>query len=347
MQKKANEKRNIFTGIAKDLWIVLLDVIAVNVSYYLALLIRFYVNFEFRPTVTYYIPAFLKFAPFYTVICIIVFAVFRLYNGMWKYAGINDMNRIIFASLVTCAVQVGGTLLFVRRMPITYYVIGAIIQFVLIFLIRFAYRIFTVERKRIRSRSAASVKVMVVGAGEIGRRVIRHLEDDTNNAFRPVCVIDSRDGTEGKTLDGIPVIGGTDKAAEAVGKYGVKSVFIADAALSAQKRNELKQLCQENSLDLQDYTGYLSNLSGRISLSSLLDAARGPVEISFGDSKKEYPDGEAAILDLSGQYTVETVSAHDGRLSIGLRDTGKEVQASYEDWVRKHREETGEEISYF
>ena len=41
--------------IARDLWIVLLDILAVNLSYFLALLVRFYVNFEFRPTVTYYL----------------------------------------------------------------------------------------------------------------------------------------------------------------------------------------------------------------------------------------------------------------------------------------------------
>ena len=35
--------------VAKDLWIVLLDIIAVNAAYYLALLIRFFDNVEFRP----------------------------------------------------------------------------------------------------------------------------------------------------------------------------------------------------------------------------------------------------------------------------------------------------------
>ena len=53
---------------------------------------------EFRPTVSYYQTDFLKFAPFYTILCILVFAIFRLYGGMWRYAGINDMNRIIGAS---------------------------------------------------------------------------------------------------------------------------------------------------------------------------------------------------------------------------------------------------------
>ena len=120
MQNTNDKLRSVLSGIVKDLWIVLLDIIAVNAAYFLALLIRFYVNFEFRPTVAHYLTDFAKFAPFYTVFCIIVFAVFRLYNGVWRYAGINDMNRILGASAVTCLFQVLCTALFVQRMPITY-----------------------------------------------------------------------------------------------------------------------------------------------------------------------------------------------------------------------------------
>ena len=58
---------------------------------------RFYVGSEFRPTVSYLLGDFSHFAPWYTIACIVIFAVFRLYGGMWRYAGINDMNRIILA----------------------------------------------------------------------------------------------------------------------------------------------------------------------------------------------------------------------------------------------------------
>ena len=77
--------KKIWNAMAKDLWIVLLDIVAVNAAYMLALLIRFYVNFQLRPVaVDRYLPAFLRFAPFYTVLCIVIFALFRLYGGMWR-----------------------------------------------------------------------------------------------------------------------------------------------------------------------------------------------------------------------------------------------------------------------
>ena len=87
---------------------------------------RFYVNFEFRPTVHHYIDDFIFFAPWYSVLAIAVFIFFRLYGGMWRYAGINDLNRIIFANLATTVIQVVGTLIIGKRMPITYYIIGEV-----------------------------------------------------------------------------------------------------------------------------------------------------------------------------------------------------------------------------
>ena len=84
---------------AQNFWTVLLDIVAVNAAYYLTLLLRFYMNGEFREVASNsYMPAFERFAPFYTVLAILVFALFRLYGGMWQFAGINDMNRILGAN---------------------------------------------------------------------------------------------------------------------------------------------------------------------------------------------------------------------------------------------------------
>ena len=111
--------------IAQNLWTVILDIVAVNAAYYLTLLLRFYMNGEFKDVATNsYMPSFESFAPYYTVLAIAVFIVFRLYGGMWQFAGINDMNRILGANAVTVVIQVLGTSLIFPpllhpRMPLT------------------------------------------------------------------------------------------------------------------------------------------------------------------------------------------------------------------------------------
>ena len=66
--------RNRFKEFIKsDLWIIMLDIAAVNLAYFLALIMRFYVNNEFRSSVSFYLTYFARYAPVYTVLCLIVF----------------------------------------------------------------------------------------------------------------------------------------------------------------------------------------------------------------------------------------------------------------------------------
>ena len=325
--------KKFWKNIPSDLWIILLDIIAVNAAYFLALILRFYVNSEFRPTVSYYLTDWLHFTPFYTVLSIIVFAIFKLYGGMWRYAGINDMNRIIGASITTAIIHVVGTLIFIRRMPITYYVIGAILQFFFVTLIRFGYRILLVEKKKVANLRTPAVSCMVIGAGETARKAIHHLED---TPFRATIAIDEK--SAGKTLDGIPIAANYEDAISSV-----KAVFIADPNLSAEKKKEIKQKADELGIEFQDYTGYLNNLGGRIPVSSLLELAKGPVTLIINDQEQNYNSGEEALQSLKERYSIQSIEG----MKIALEKPASTAYVGYETWAKKHQEETGEEVSFF
>lgn len=325
--------KKIWDSIAKDLWIVLLDIVAVNAAYFLALLIRFYVNFEFRPTVNYLIGDWAKFAPFYTILAILVFAVLRLYGGMWRFAGINDMNRIIAASAITTVIQVIGTALFIRRMPITYYSIGAILQFLFISLIRFGYRILLVEKKKVAGRNTPTVPSMVIGAGETARKAIHHLED---TPFRATVVVDEK--SAGKSMDGIQIVKDFEAALP-----GVRAVFIADPNLTPEQRKEIKDKCDASGIELQDYTGYLSNLGGRIPTSSLLELIKGEVTLLIDGKETQYPSGEAALRSLRDRYEIKAIEG----AKIELQKPSSAAYVGYDAWAQQHKEQTGEDVSFF
>ncbi len=326
--------KKIWNIIARDLWIVLLDIIAVNMSFFLALMTRFYVNGEFRPTVNYYLTDWLHFTPFYTVLAIIIFIIFKLYGGMWRYAGINDMNRIIGANLCTVIIHILGTALFIRRMPYTYYIIGAILQFLFISLIRFGYRILLVEKKKVAYRKLPAVPSMVIGAGETARKAIHHLEEET--PFRATIVVDEK--SAGKTMDGINIIADFDAALPKV-----RAVFIADPNLSAEKRKEIKEKCDAAGIELQDYTGYLANLGGRIPISSLLELVKGKITLVIDGQETEFESGEEAVKALKDRYDIKDISG----AKIELVKSSSAAYIGYDAWAQQHKEQTGEDVSFF
>lgn len=292
--------------IAKDLWVVLLDLIAVNLSYYLAFYFRFYVNLKLGlENAEKYRDAFLGFAPFYSILAIIIFMAWRLYGGLWRYAGINDMNRIIMANVCTMVVYVAGTAAFFIRMPIVYYAVGGALQFVFIVIIRFCYRALMVEKKKLRSRGLTKINTIVVGSGEDGRRVVKNLEE--TDSYRPVIVIGSGSGA----MDGVPITS-LDKAEW----KDIGAVFIADPLLTTSEREEVKRLADKAGAELHDYTGYFSNLGGTLSVTELLAVIHTPLVISLEGQKTEYKDGQEALAALTGKYEVKRIDAEQMTIEL-------------------------------
>lgn len=327
---------------------VLFDIFAVNFAYFIALIIRFYVNFEINEWAVRYIPAFRTFAPWYTIACLVIFWVFKLYNNRWKYAGLNDMNRILLACLVTCVVQVVGSAVFVLRMPITYYLIGAVIQFCLIAASRFSYRLFLMERSRVRSRrNAASIPVMIVGVGETSHLVRRHLERDTENAAHPVCLADFRGEEFGNMMEGLPVISGVGKIADAIKKYSIECVILADSTMPADVRNAIRDICTKLNVEVQDFAGYFQESRGAVTLRNLMEYAKGEVELVINDRSQQFANGEQAVMSVTGKYVVKSVCARENRLVVELQKDILVPNDVKEEWVQNYEKQTGEDISFF
>ena len=334
--------------IKKRLYAVLLivyDIVCVNLAYLLAILLRFYVNFKFHESGASYLISSLQFAPYYTVLSIGIFAAFRLYSGIWRYAGLHDINRIIFANLATCIVHVAGTLLFVRRMPITYYVLGAGIQFLLVAFGRLFYRFMRAEVLAFgKSKTEPKSNIMIVGMGESARTLIRLIQENRESLMRPVCIVDFRGHAKGFLYDGLPVIGSIDEIPNAVQKYLVQDVVIADSLMPTDTRLEIKRICKELSLEVQDFSGYSQVFCSRLGLKSILEYTAGSVVIKKEEQQLFFENGEQALMQLSGPYTVKSIYTKENQLFI-------EVDASIEqndtDWIQEHEKETGEEVSFF
>lgn len=327
---------------------VLFDIFAVNFAYFIALIIRFYVNFEINEWAVRFIPAFRAFAPWYTVCCLVIFGVFKLYNSRWKYAGLNDLNRILLANLATFVVQVAGSVVFVLRMPVTYYVIGAVIQFCMIAASRFSYRLFLMERSRVRSRrNATSIPVMIVGVGETSHLVRRHLENDGENAARPVCLMDFRGEEFGNMMEGLPVISGVDKLADAIKKYSVECVILADSTMPTDVRKAVREICGEMNVEVQDFAGFFQESRGAVTLRNLMEYAKGEVELVVNGKSQSFANGEQAVMSVTGKYVVKSVAAHENRLVVELQKDILVPNDVKEKWVQTYEKETGEDISFF
>ena len=233
------------------------DALAVNFAYFLALVLRYYVAFEFVPGSIRLVTVFRQFAPYYGVICVSVFYCFRLYNAMWKFGGLRDLNRILMACIVTAVIQVAGTTIFFERMSLSYYVLGFAIQLALIVSGRFAYRLYLLERSATEAQRKASTNIMVIGIGGIGQFARKQLEQD--KSMKVACMVSSKDEWPNQYINGVPVISGLDNLEQVMDRKKIGYVIIADETLSEESNKQIKAVCDGKNVEVQDFIEYLQN----------------------------------------------------------------------------------------
>lgn len=155
------------------LYLVLYDITAVNVSYFAALWLRFDLRYSEIPT--FYLIPFCRFAPVYTLFCIILFNYFHLYSSIWRFASYTELGRTIIASVISAVFHGVGISLVFHRMPVSYYLFGALIQFMLVLGIRFSYRFVLLEREARFSKGSKQERIMLIGAGNAGQMILRDI----------------------------------------------------------------------------------------------------------------------------------------------------------------------------
>lgn len=256
------------------LYLLIYDIVTINLSYFIGLWLRFDLQYSKIPSE--YLMAFIKFAPFYTAFSIIVFYMMHMYNSLWRFASFNELTSIMMATVVTGTAHVVGITLFVRRMPIAYYVFGICAQFIFTTGIRFGYRFVNLERaKREKTEKSAHVKhhVMVIGAGAAGMTVLRELHNSRALTSRACCVIDDNPNKWNRFIEGTPIVGGRDTILENAEKYDIDTIMLTMPSASAKDKRDILNICKETHCELKSLPGIYQLANGEVLLSKMKSVA--------------------------------------------------------------------------
>lgn len=327
-----------------NIGLLLYDILAVNASYFLALWVRFDCRFSMIPE--YYMEAFLKFAPIYTVICVAVFWRARLYKSIWRFASYSELLRVATATVLTFFVQTIGITLLFKRMPISYYFTGTILQFFAVLAIRFSYRFILLERSRREKETGTNGnRVMLIGAGIAGQMILRDTFKSRENNDKVVCIIDDNINKVGRFVEGVPVVGGRWEILQNVKKYNIKKIYIAIPSASAEDKKEILEICKESGCELKNLPGMYQLLNGEVTVSAMKEVAiedllgREPIKVNM-DEIFDYVAGKTILVTGGGgsigSELCRQLAAHAPKLLIifdvyenNAYDIQQELQKKY------------------
>lgn len=319
--KKGSEKFEHWKLIS--LYLVIYDIFAVNVSYLAALFFRFDMHISSIPPE--YLHAFIKFAPIYTIFSLFVFHILRLYNSLWQFASFDELNRIIISSIFTTLFQAAFMTIFMIRMPISYYVFGAFIQFAMIVGVRFSYRYINLERNRRYNNQAAVHNVMIIGAGAAGKTILREMRNSQGMSGKACCVIDDNPNKWDRTMEGVPVVGGRDSIMNAVKTYNIDRIMFAIPSASTEDKRDILNICKETKCELKSLPGIYQLANGEVSLSKMKNVnvedllGRDPIKVDMCEVFKQLTDKTILVTGGGGSIGSELcrqIAAHNPKRLI-------------------------------
>ena len=250
----------------------LYDSVAVNFAYFFALLLRHEMRFSLIDTS--YVQTWLSFTPIYTLFCIALFWCMRMYQSMWRFASYYELAMTTLACGISAAFHLTMLALFYDPMPISYYVMGAFFQYLLVVGVRFSYRLWLTTRQTgPRGRHGGEPRILLVGAGNAGQTILRDLHKAKELNGRVLCIIDDNPNKWNRYIDGVPIVGGRDDIPRMVEKYRIDKIYVCIPSAEAGERRKILRICQETGCELKNLPGIYQLVNGDISVSALREVA--------------------------------------------------------------------------
>ena len=296
-QPRRVERWQIVAGL-----MMIFDVIAICASYFLALWLRY--DLQYNAIAARYIEAYRTFILPYALVSVILFHLLGMYRTIWVFAGLTLMTR--------CLVVFGGAgiahalfiTVFFERMPMSYYVVGMILQTLLLTFARFAnrFRIFLIRRAS--SKGGNGKRIMLIGAGDAGQAIYRDIALK-DNADKVVCMIDDNPNKWHRDLNGVPIVGGRDEILAAVDKYKVDTIFLTMPSAPEEAKRDILNICSETECAVRTLPGIYQMVSGEVSISAMKEVSmedllgRPPIKINL-EEISEYTRGKTILVTGGG-----------------------------------------------
>ena len=256
--------------LVRVLCLVTADAVIVNLAAVVTLLIRFSIDgmTVWNSAFEWYLKLYLGYAVINTVVTIVMFALFNLYNSLWEFAGYNELVRIGCASVASALVNF--VLMMViedSRMPLSFPIVYSMLLAAGTGTLRLIYR--ALRRKRADRSTAEKKRTMLIGGGQAGAMVLREFRYSAHSENKVVCVIDDDRSKWGNFIQGVKIVGGKESIVSAAEKYNVEEIILAIPSASRRQKLDILEICHATGCKLRTLPGLYQLANGEVSIQKI------------------------------------------------------------------------------
>ena len=234
--------------MARKIFLIILDIIVINLCYYLGFLLKFDWHIP-----TSYWHMYMRWIVPIVLIKIVVFALFGLYRIMWRYADFKELFRIFMAIVIANVLT--GIFLISMNVGFPRSVIA------LVFVIDMFFVTGTRYLSKARKNLVFSIpveklkRVLIIGAGDAGVLVLNELRKHKELGYKVVAFIDDDKNKVGTEILGIPVVGGKEKIISAISEFRIDEVILAMPSANREIQQDISDICSKLSMKIKIIPG--------------------------------------------------------------------------------------------
>jgi FlaA1/EpsC-like NDP-sugar epimerase len=197
------------------------------------------------------------------------FLGFGLYRGIWRYASLPDLKRILLAVAVAAVVAPVAVLLVFPGVviPRSVLLLDPLLLLTLMGGSRLAYRAWKEHRLGVVAHPGSRT-VLVAGAGSAADFFLRELRRQPCG-MRVAGLLDDDPVKQGRQLQGVPVLGPLSDLEKAARRTGAELLVLALPGASHGVRRELAERAAACGLEVRTLPAIEDLLAGRVTVQSL------------------------------------------------------------------------------
>ena len=255
--------------IIRKLGLVIVDVFIINISFLIAFILKY--DGEVVYIITTYLKTIIWVSIIATIIKLMCFIIFKLYNSLWSYAGIYEAMRLITALIISNAIVVSLVTILSISIPLSIFIITFFIETLFMGGTRFLYRVLRRIKQRAFSYTEPENRLMIIGGGEAGSIIVKELEQSPFSDSKAIAIIDDDENKKNMKLHGVPVVGNRYDIVRVAKEMNIDEIIIAIPSAPKKEINAIYSECSKTDCKVRILPSISHIINGNVSMKKVRD----------------------------------------------------------------------------
>lgn len=244
------------------------DFLAVIFSWFLAYVLRF--NFALPDE---HLQVLYRALPPVLLISSFCFYFIGLYRGIWGFASITDLKRIIASILLATCISIAFFFMYKRIgiIPRSVLVMHPLLLILMMGGSRFIYRAIK-EHQLYGLKANIGEPVIIIGSGQ--NAILLAKELNVSNDWRVIGILNDDETMHGRELAGTRILGPINQLSKIKDRFNIRKAIIASSELTHNKRREIIETASNLNVEVLTIPLMGDLVSGRLNISQIR-----PVEV--------------------------------------------------------------------